>query len=265
MTTTPTPSAAVHAAVSALTGHFPAPRTRAATATRSSLLESRVRDTLDRLHAHARSDLLRIALIAPLVVPDFFGLRAVDDATLSRKMRGTYLPVSRSQGHLLYLIARAIGARRIVEFGTSFGVSTIYLAAAVRDNGGGVVVGTEIEPSKQMTATENLRQAGLADLVDVRLGDAALTLADVSGPVDMVLLDGWKDGYLPILKLLEPKLRQGAVVLADNIFMFRKTLGPYVEYVQSGANGFVSSTLEIADGFELSVFTGRPGAEPHGE
>jgi predicted O-methyltransferase YrrM len=82
------------------------------------------------------------------------------------------------------------------------------------------------------------------------------TLADVEAPIDMVLLDGWKDGYLPILKLLKPKLRPRAIVLADNIFTFKKALRPYVEYVQKEGNGFVSSTLHISDGFEMSVFTG---------
>ncbi len=222
----------------------------------SSLLAPSVARTLDRLHRHARIDLLRIALVAPLVVPHFFGLTRTDDGRLSRHMRSTYLPVSRSQGHMLYLIARSIDARRIVEFGTSFGISTLYLAAALKDNGGGVVVGSELEPSKHAKAIEHLALAGLAGFAEVRLGDALETLADVEAPIDMVLLDGWKDTYLPVLELLRPKLRPRAVVLADNIFTFKRALRPYVEYVQSGTNGFVSSTLDIADGFELSVFTG---------
>jgi predicted O-methyltransferase YrrM len=157
---------------------------------------------------------------------------------------------------MLYLIARSIDARRIVEFGTSFGISTLYLASAAKDNGGGVVIGSELEPSKHAKANEHLREAGLERFADVRLGDAVETLASVEAPVDMVLLDGWKDGYLPVLKVLQPKLRPRAVVLADNIFTFKKALRPYVDYMQSGTNGFVSSTLDISDGFELSVFTG---------
>jgi predicted O-methyltransferase YrrM len=157
---------------------------------------------------------------------------------------------------MLYLVARSIDARRIVEFGTSFGISTIYMAAAVKDNGGGMVIGSELEPSKHAKAKEHLREAGLAAFADVRPGDALKTLANVEAPVDMVLLDGWKDAYLPVLKLLEPKLRPRAVVLADNIYTFKKALRPYVEYVQSEANGFVSTTLDISDGFELSVYTG---------
>jgi predicted O-methyltransferase YrrM len=222
----------------------------------SSLSLPRVANTLDRLHKHARTDLFRIALVAPLVVPDFFGFRKVLDDRLSHRMRSVYVPVSRSQGQMLYLIARSIDARKIVEFGTSFGISTLYLAAAVKDNGGGVVVGSELEPSKHAKACEHLREAGLDAVTDVRLGDAMQTLADIEAPVDMVLLDGWKDTYLPILKLLQPKLRRRAVVLADNIFTFRRALRPYVDYVQRDGSGFVSGTLDIADGFELSVFTG---------
>jgi predicted O-methyltransferase YrrM len=91
----------------------------------------------------------------------------------------------------------------------------------------------------------------------VRLGDALETLRDVPEPVDLVFLDGWKDLYLPVLELLKPKLRPGAVVLADNIHTFKKALRPYVEYVQSGSNGFVSTTLSISDGVEYSVCVGR--------
>jgi predicted O-methyltransferase YrrM len=222
----------------------------------NSLLAPDVARTLDRLHRRARTDLLRIALVAPFVVPDFLGLRRTDNVRLSNRMRSAYIPVSRSQGQMLYLIARSIDARTIVEFGTSFGISTLYLASAVKDNGGGVVVGSELEPSKHAKAEEHLREAGLDRFADVRLGDAVKTLADVDAPIDMVLLDGWKDSYLPVLKLLQPKLRPRAVVLADNIFTFRKALRPYVEYVQNGPSGFVSSTLDISDGFELSVFTG---------
>jgi predicted O-methyltransferase YrrM len=228
----------------------------------SSLRSPSVARTLDRLHKDARRDMFRIARVVPFVVPDFFGFRKVDDDRLSRRMREAYLPVSRSQGHMLYLVARSIEAKRIVEFGTSFGVSTLYLAAAIKDNGGGVVIGSENEPTKHAKANEHLREAGLDAFADVRLGDAMKTLADVEAPVDMVLLDGWKDGYLPILHMLEPKLRPKAVVLADNIYTFKKALRPYVEYVQSPSSGFVSSTLEISDGFELSVYTGSTAGGP---
>jgi predicted O-methyltransferase YrrM len=167
-------------------------------------------------------------------------------------MRDVYIPISPAQGRFLYLVARSLGAKRIVEFGTSFGVSTLYAAAAARDTGGRVI-GSELEPGKQRAASAHLAEAGLAGHAEVRLGDARETLRDVEAPVDLVLLDGWKELYLPMLQLLAPKLRAGAVVLADNIRTFRRSLAPYLEYVQSGRNGFGSLTLPLADGFEFSV------------
>ncbi|MEZ4293370.1 MAG: class I SAM-dependent methyltransferase [Polyangiaceae bacterium] len=134
--------------------------------------------------------------------------------------------------------------------------STTYLAAAVADNGGGKVIGTELEPTKHAVATENLAAAGFRDIAEVRLGDALETLRDLPGPVDMVLLDGWKELYMPVLMLLKPKLRRGSIVLADNIYTFKKALRPFVDYLQSGANGFQSTTLSIADGFEYAYYEG---------
>jgi predicted O-methyltransferase YrrM len=78
----------------------------------------------------------------------------------------------------------------------------------------------------------------------------------VAGPIDLLLLDGWKEMYLPMLQMLAPKLRPGAVVLADNIKTFRRALAPYLAYVQSGRNQFASVTLPVADGFEYSVRLG---------
>jgi predicted O-methyltransferase YrrM len=153
---------------------------------------------------------------------------------------------------MLYLTARAIGARTIVEFGTSFGISTIYLAAAARANGGSVI-GTELESKKVNAARANVAQAGLAQFVSILEGDAMNTLANVKQPIDFLLLDGWKDIYLPMIEMLAPKMRAGAVVLADNIFTFKKTLRPYVTHMQDRANGFDSVTLPLGHGMEYSV------------
>ncbi len=211
------------------------------------------RGVLARLHASAKGDRLKFLGLVPKLIAGRLARKGLWDVMTPAAMKDVYMPVNPDQGQLLYLTARALGAKTIAEFGTSFGISTIYLAAAVKDNGGGRVIGSEIEPSKHARALQNLRDAGVADYAEVRLGDALKTLADVPAPIDLVLLDGWKDLYLPILKLLAPKLRRGAVVLADNIFTFRASLRPYVEYVQSGENGFVSTTLPLSDGFEYSV------------
>ena len=211
---------------------------------------------LDDLHTAAKGDRWRFLGLAPGLFKGFLQGKSLMEMISSDAMAECYIPISREQGEFLYVTARAVDARSIVEFGASFGISTIYLAAALKDNGGGCVVSTELEPNKCRQATENLRRAGLSEYGEIRHGDALETLTDLSGPVDLVLLDGWKDLYLPVLELIKPALRPAAVVLADNIFTFRKALRPYVEYMQCGTNGFTSTTLPIGEGFEYSVYLG---------
>jgi len=219
----------------------------------NSLRRDPTRSTLERLHAAARRERFKFLTLAPRFIAGKLRGKAFSEIVTPTVMKDFFIPISPEQGRFVYLVARTLGARNIVEFGTSFGISTIYLAAAVKDGGGGQVIGSEIEASKHARALAHIEEAGLADFVDVRLGDALETLKDIPDAIDMVLIDGWKDLYLPVLKLLEPSLRPGAVVLADNIFTFKKDLQPYVDYVQSGRNGFESTTLQISDGFEYSV------------
>lgn len=219
----------------------------------SSLNEPAVIAVLARLHGHDRANLLGFLPAAvPTIVEGWFGRKPSIELE-AKRFRKMAIGLDRDCGRLAYLTARAINAKRIVEFGTSFGISTLYLAAAVRDNGGGIVIGSEIEPGKIKEAHANIAEAGLAAFVAIRAGNALESLADPDGAVDMVLLDGWKDLYLPVLRLLEPHLRPGAVILADNITMFRSALRPYVDYVQDSANGYQSVTLKIGSGFEYSV------------
>jgi predicted O-methyltransferase YrrM len=222
----------------------------------NSLKSDPVRSVLDELHANAYGDRYRMISKIPRLLFGFLRGKTFAEIMSPESMKEMYIPISKEQGELLYLTVRALNARHVVEFGTSFGISTIYLAAGIKDNGGGRVIGSEIEESKHQHASDNLARTGLAEITDIRLGDAMETLKDISEPIDLVLLDGWKDLYLPVLELLKPNLQKGSLVLADNIFTFRKSLRPYVEHMQSGKNGFESTTLHVADGFEYSVFTG---------
>jgi len=177
---------------------------------------------------------------------------AADDRADYRRyygeLRDQPLPVSRATGTLLYMLARSIRARSIVEFGTSFAISTLHLAAALRDNGGGRLIGSEFEPSKIARARANLAAGGLSDLVEIREGDALETLArDLPETIDFVLLDGAKMLYPAILALLEGRLRGGALVVADNA----DASPEYVARVRSAANGYVS--VPFADDVELSM------------
>jgi predicted O-methyltransferase YrrM len=140
-----------------------------------------------------------------------------DYKTLYTLMKDAALAVSRETATLLYMLARTTRAQSIVEFGTSFGISTLHLAAAIRDNGGGRVITTEFEPSKIARAKQNIAAAGLADCIEIREGDALETLArDLPKSIDLVLLDGAKGLYPQVLALLEDRLRPGALIVADN-------------------------------------------------
>jgi predicted O-methyltransferase YrrM len=167
------------------------------------------------------------------------------------QMKDFPLPVSRETGLLLYMLARGCEARTIVEFGTSFGVSTLYLAAALRDNGGGVLITSEFEPSKIERARGNLAAGGLIDLVEIRQGDALQTLAvDLPETIDLLLLDGAKALYPEILNLVESRLRPGALIVADNA-----DYSPdYLARVRSPASGYLSTPF--AEDVELSMRIG---------
>jgi predicted O-methyltransferase YrrM len=157
-----------------------------------------------------------------------------------------------AQGDLIYLLCRAMKATRVVEFATSVGLSTLYFAAAVRDNGGGTVIGSELVPSKVATARQNLTDAGLAAYADVRQGDARHTLRDLGGPVDFALIDGWPLGSGPslarqVIEIVAPQLKLGAYLMNDN------GEPDYIDFIRDPANGFLSITLPIKGGTELSV------------
>jgi predicted O-methyltransferase YrrM len=178
---------------------------------------------------------------------------AQDYRALYRTYANNFLNVPADFGRFLYICARK--AKRIVEFGTSFGISTIHLACALRDGGGGHLIGSELEPTKARRAQENLNDAGLADLVEIRIGDVLETLKDgIGGDVDLVFLDGAFSLYLPVLKLLEPYLRAGALVIGDNAL---EQSGRYLDYVRNPHNGYLSLPLPFAAGRgnELTIIT----------
>jgi predicted O-methyltransferase YrrM len=166
-----------------------------------------------------------------------------------------YIPISADAGRLLYALVRAIRPQTVVEFGTSFGISTIYLAAAVTDNGTGQVLTTELSSKKAAAARANLAEAGVAGPVTILEGDALQTLAGVTGPVGLVLLDGWKDLCLPVLRLLEPVLAPGALVAADDIT--HAGMAGYLDFIRDPANGYISVAFPVEDGVEISSWTGR--------
>ena len=162
--------------------------------------------------------------------------------------------LDRDKAEFCYLLCRSLRATRVVEAGTSFGVSTLYLAAAVRDNqvDNGIVIGTEIEPKKVEIARANFEKAGLSEFIDLRAGDLRETLKDIGGSVDFMLVDIWEVA-LPALKLVSSSLRPGAIVVCDNTTVDAAEYGDYFEYVNDPKNRFRTMTVPFEGGFELSV------------
>ena len=221
----------------------------------NSLASPQVRAVLSRLHAAAAAQ--ESGQVEVPVPPPPAGLDSWSQAPAAERadaMQDFYIPISADAGKLLYALVRAIRPRTVVEFGTSFGISTIYLAAAVADNGTGQVVSTELSGKKVAAARSNLQQAGVNGPVTIFEGDALQTLAGVPGPVGLVLLDGWKDLCLPVLRLLEPRLGPGALVAADD--STHSGMAGYLEFIRDEANGYVSVAFPVEDGVEISSWTG---------
>ena len=215
----------------------------------NSLTSPPVRPVLDRLFQAADDDAAHWATMRRRHPDGFAALSAREQADAYGEL---YIPVSPEGGRLLYTLIRASRPATVVEFGTSFGISTIHLAAAVRDNGTGRVVSTELHPAKVARARANLAAAGLAAVVTILEGDARQTLAGLPGPVEFVLLDGWKNLYLPVLRLLEPRLTPGALILADDTVSMAAEMADYLSYVRDPAHGYLSIAFPESDGLEIS-------------
>jgi predicted O-methyltransferase YrrM len=219
-----------------------------------SIGNQNTKKTRNKLHKSAQSELFKFLKFIPLIIYSKISGIGITKLIKPSSVKDIYMAIAPQEGQFLYETARISNAKNIVEFGTSFGVSTIYLAQAIKENGGGKLISTEIELSKCKKAEYNIEQAGLSNYVEIRKGDAIKTLENIEEPIDMVFLDGWKELYLPVLKLLIPKLKNNAVVLADNIYSFKKALLPYKKFVQSCENNFISTTIPFKSGIEYSVY-----------
>jgi len=176
------------------------------------------------------------------------------DKEVNRFLSDKMVALDREKAEFCYLLCRSLQATRVVEAGTSFGVSTLYLAAAVRDNQveNGVVIGTEHEPKKVEIARANFKEAGLREFIELRQGDLRQTLQDVGGPVDFMLVDIWEVA-LPALELVSSSLRPGAIVACDNTAVDAAEYRDYFEFVNDPRNRFRTMTVPFEGGFELTV------------
>ena len=175
------------------------------------------------------------------------------DAEAHQFMADKMVALEPAKAELCHLLCLSLRATRVVEIGTSFGVSILYLADAVRANGGGTVIGTEYEPAKAAAARAHFAEAGLEDLIDLRERDLRETLKLIECPVDFVLMDIWTEMARPALELVAPRLRPGALVVADNTTQFRHAYRDFLAFVEDPANRLRSLTLPYDGGLELVV------------
>ena len=161
------------------------------------------------------------------------------------------LNVTPDTGRLLWILVQAMGATRVLEVGTSNAFSTTWLADSVRSNNGRVTT-LELDPNKIAMARANLTRAKLEAVVDIIEGRAEETLAMLPGPFDLVFLDADRPSYLRYLELVVPKLRQGGLLVADNVTSHASELEEYLRRVKSHPQLF-SVTVPIGNGEEISV------------
>ncbi len=217
----------------------------------NTLNDPKVQAVLAREHGLSKGDTEKLASRRA----EIDAAKADGTFTYDRYPTDVYLSIEPAMGEFLYLSARAIGAKTIVEFGSSFGISTIYLAAAAKDLGG-IVIGSELEATKAEKARANLEEAGLAEYAEIRVGDAMETLKDIESPVDLLFLDGWKDLYVPVAQMMQPKLRAGSLMLADNMHTFPDELNSYLEYVSRPEGHFQTVILPFESGLGYSLYLG---------
>jgi predicted O-methyltransferase YrrM len=182
-------------------------------------------------------------------------MRKMSAAQMQKHLDEFLLSVGPATGQLLNLLAKESEAKTILEVGSSYGYSTVWLAEAARATGG-KVISLELHPEKQKHARASVEKAGLGGIVDFRLGDALESLAKLKGSVDFVLLDLWKNLYIPCFDLFYPRLRKGAFVIADNM-TYPESSRPHAEayrkHIRTKA-GIESVLLPVGSGIELSRY-----------
>ncbi|KAI2607035.1 S-adenosyl-L-methionine-dependent methyltransferase [Hypoxylon fragiforme] len=208
-----------------------------------------VRQVLHHLHTQALSE------------DPFLGGGGPTDGALDK-----FVALDPDKCALVYLLLRSTGARFVIEAGTSFGLSTIYLALAVGQNaglekssGGGKVIATENEPTKAVQARRNWKNAGseVEEWIELREGDLRETLEEgLPEEVDFLLLDIWSPLALPTLILVHPHLRIGATVVVDNNIAAASGYKDLTAYLENPANGFKMTTAPYSGGLLIAVYIG---------
>lgn len=171
--------------------------------------EENIEIIIDQLYKDSKLDGLKMLKIAP---------KFIFSPVHPKDFKDVYLSISREQGEDLKELVIKNNLKNVVEFGTSFGISTLFLAQGVTKTKGHIIT-TELIESKAIKASQNFKKAGVSNLIDLRVGDAMETLKNYKSPIDLLLLDGWKDLYLPLFRMLEPNFHKDSIIYVDNANM----------------------------------------------
>ena len=199
-------------------------------------------------------------------VLEFYHQRMQDEAELlrGRPAQGQgnewvdrmLLAVGPDTGQFINILASSLRAPTILEVGTSYGYSGIWLAEAARKAGGRVTT-LELQDYKAAYARERAVEAGLANYIDYQVGDAVKMIGELPAGIDFVLLDLWKDLYVPCLDAFYPKLNPGAIIVADNmLFPGGEIMQRYADAVRAKP-GMTSVLLPVGSGIEVSRYQPR--------
>lgn len=208
-------------------------------------MDSLIQDALNRMHTEANNEILTIA--KGLVKGIFRPLQPED-------MKDSYVAMSREQGEKMFQLILEKQCTHIVEFGTSFGVSTLNLAAGAKVTNGKVIT-TELLPEICAVARRNFVEAGVDHIVDLKEEDALQTLENCPSGIDFLVLDGWNDLYLPLLKMLEPKFKKGCIVITDNTNF--PSVRPFLSYIRNHPKYKSEQLPTDKGGTEKSIWLGE--------
>jgi predicted O-methyltransferase YrrM len=229
-------------------------------------------DLLQQLHAQSQTEMIARARAQFEGSDEAFLTLAEEYEMLAPRLRGRFLEtlglsgedfessqgtplslaVSAETGRFLRNIVLSQKPARILELGSSCGVSTLYFAEALRTLGRGVVVATELDALKCARLRAHVEAAGVDAYVDLREGDVFQTVAGLDGAFDMVFIDVWANTYLRLFRQIERLLRPGSVVLADNMYTAEDAVRPYKRYLDDNPR-FSTTTLDFESGVEFTV------------
>ena len=203
-------------------------------------MDARMQAVLDEYHARAEREMKELRENPPKG-----GMAEVVDQLL--------LAVGPDTGRLLNILARSLPKPNVLELGTSYGYSGIWLADAARASGGRVVT-LELQDYKSKHAREMATKAGLAEYIDHRVGDAVKLIGELAQGIDFVLVDLWKDLYVPCLEAFYPKLNPGAIIVADNMRVPDPEAAKLYQKAVRAKRGITSVTLPVGSGIEISRY-----------